>query len=251
MPTPSSPAAPFQMFCLPHAGGNAVGYHQWKRRFAPWVRVCPVELPGHGTRVREPFATDLDVLLDDITASVVERVDGPYVIFGHSLGGLLAFELARALEALDTVPEGPGRCWSAAATRRRCRTAATARPSAERDPAGGLRALDGVPADLLAAPHVLELFLPPLRADLTLAEQYHRRPGGPLSCPVHVFAGDRDPVVDDAGLRAWSAETTRSCQVSRVPGGHMVLREPELMGEVEAALARVTEGGNLTAPRHP
>jgi surfactin synthase thioesterase subunit len=229
------PALP-RLLCLPHAGGSAVAFHPWRGRFATAARVTPVELPGHGTRRREPLLHEPGALLDVLTAELAAAADGPYVLFGHSFGALVAFELAHRLAATAA---GPPLALVVSGRN----APAVAHPLAALHDAPtpallhGLRALQGTLPAVEQSPELLEVFLPPLRADLRMTETYRRPELPPLSCPVQVVAGDLDPVVDDAGLAAWQDETTGPCRVRRVRGGHMILDSPALHACVDALFA--------------
>ncbi|MFS2126939.1 thioesterase II family protein, partial [Pseudomonas sp. Pseusp97] len=86
-----------RLFCLPYSGASAMVYARWKRQLPGWIDVCPVELPGRGRRFAESLHTDLRALASQLADEIAARLDQPYALFGHSLGGLLAFELAHAL----------------------------------------------------------------------------------------------------------------------------------------------------------
>ncbi|MFH8983842.1 thioesterase II family protein [Streptomyces varsoviensis] len=233
------------MFCLPHAGGSAAGFGAWRRRFAAHVRVCPVELPGRGTRWGEPPPARFAALVADLAARIRREADGPYLLYGHSFGALLAYELAHALRPALGEPaallvsgrNGPGVPHPALPLH-----ALPKERLIER-----LWALDGVPAALVDKPELIDPFLPVLRADARLAELYRRGRHPVLGCPVRVFAGDHDPLVDPAGLRRWAEETTADCEVQTAPAGHMLTSHPVFL----AWLARNVSGlaAGAAAPR--
>jgi len=223
---PSDRALP-RLLCLPHAGGSAVVFHSWRRRFADRARVTPVELPGHGSRRGEPLIGDTPGLVTKLAGELAGASDGPYVLFGHSFGALIAFELAHRLA--DSAAGPP---LALVVSGRNAPATAHLYPPLHNAPIDallrGLRALQGTLPGVQQNPGLLSVFLPPLRADLRMAETY-RRPDLPrLSCPVRVVAGDLDPLVDEAGLAAWQEETDGPCRVDRVRGGHMMLDSPAL-----------------------
>ncbi|MCX4800049.1 MULTISPECIES: thioesterase II family protein [unclassified Streptomyces] len=224
------------LFCLPHAGGNSVHFRSWKW-LAPYARVVPMELPGHGTRLQEPLLEDWQRLVTELTEAVATKADGPYVLFGHSLGSLLAFEIShRMLErgrppALLVVAgrNGPG--------------VNPAHPPMHELPDAQLVAmlqrLGGMPDGILRQPELLQMFLPALRADLRLAERY-ARPGVPaLPVPVMAFAGEGDPMTDDLGMLAWKRETTKTCELVFLDGGHFFLGSPQFAGALTERIARL------------
>ncbi len=232
-----------QLFCLPHAGGSAAGFGPWKRRVAVHVRVCPVELPGRGTRWGEPPPARLAALVADLAARVRAEADGPYLLYGHSFGALLAYELAHALRPdlgepvalLVSGRNGPGVPHPALPLHALPKDRLIER----------LRALDGVPVALADKPDLIDPFLPVLRADARLAELYRRGRHPVLGCPVRVFAGDRDPLVDPAGLARWAEETTAGCQVETAPEGHMLTDRPLFLAWLDRCLSGLMAGSAM------
>lgn len=231
-----------QLFCLPHAGGNAVMFHRWKRELASLVRVYPMDLPGHGTRRGEPLSTELEPLVADLTEQIHALADGgPFLLFGHSFGALLAYELAH------TLPGGPD---ALLVSGRNGPAVPHPAPPLHHLPTGELlerlHALDGVPLPVLAEPELLDIFLPPLRADARMAELYQRAGHPRLVCPVRVVAGDLDPLASRRGLHRWARETSADCTVDILGGGHMLLAEPVFLRWLWRTLTEVlADGGAL------
>ncbi|MBV2156573.1 alpha/beta fold hydrolase [Kitasatospora sp. SUK 42] len=232
----AEPATGPQVFCLPHAGGSSAHFHRWNW-LAPYARVVPVDLPGHGRRLGEPLVTDWDRLAADLTESIAAQVDGPYVLFGHSLGALLAFEVAHRM-----LNRGPAPALLVAAGRNGPSAEPGYRPIHELPDArflSALHALGGMPEGLLRQAELLRMFLPVLRADLRLAERYERPAVPPLPLPVMAFAGHDDPMTNDLGLLAWKRETTRSCELVFLDGTHFFLDSPEFAGALTERIARL------------
>ena len=88
-----------RLFCLPHSGASAMSYSRWRRSLPAWLHVRPLELPGRGMRMDEPLQCDIQRLASQLADEISLELDRPYALFGHSLGGLLAFELVHALRA--------------------------------------------------------------------------------------------------------------------------------------------------------
>ncbi|WP_043201850.1 thioesterase II family protein [Pseudomonas putida] len=86
-----------ELFCLPYSGTSATVYNGWRRSLPAWLSVVPVELPAAGARLCEPLVCDMQVLARQLTTEMSARINGPYALFGHGLGALLAYELAVAL----------------------------------------------------------------------------------------------------------------------------------------------------------
>ncbi|MGY4689616.1 thioesterase II family protein [Salibacterium sp. K-3] len=92
------------LFCLPYAGGSAESiYFSWKTQLQKCVEVVPIELPGRGKRIKESLIKSVDEMVDDIIRSIKDRINetDSYAIFGHSMGGLLAYELVRRLHTMN------------------------------------------------------------------------------------------------------------------------------------------------------
>ena len=235
-----------RLFCLPYAGGSVAVYHRWARSMPPGLAVHPVELPGHGLRRDEPLLGDFDTLVGWIAQQLLATVTGPYVLFGHSLGALLAFETARAVR--DSLGEAcalmvSGR--NAPSTHRAGGGSLHALPDAELVAATGI--WGGLPPELDAFPALRARSLRALRTDLLLAETYRRRPAAPLACPVTVFGGDEDELVDAPGLAAWQSETTGQTTVIIAPGGHLMVHDPRFAAMLGAQLRNIL--WRLAAPR--
>ncbi len=227
------------LFCLPHAGAGAAGYFRWRRLLSSDIEVCPVLLPGREIRLLEQPVEHWQPVVDALMLSIVGHLDKPYAIFGHSMGALLAYEWARRLqrEGLPT-PE----CLIVSG-----RDAAH-RPFGHRDlhrlhDAAFIEALrlryGGANNGVLDDPEMRAIFLPILRADLTLVESYYWVDGPPLHCPLRAFAGVDDLSVSNAGLSAWGELTTKSFASQRLPGDHFYnqgVGEAELLRQIEALL---------------
>jgi medium-chain acyl-[acyl-carrier-protein] hydrolase len=216
------PGAEVRLFCLPYAGGGAGVFRGWEDSLAGRVEVCPVQLPGRETRFREPAFTRLAPLVEALAGSLRLYLDRPFALFGHSMGALLAFELARRLQRdhgpqpVRLVVSGCG-----APQTRTSRTTIHALPAAEfREE---LRRLDGTPAAILANDELMDLLLPTLRADFSLCESYAYIAGPPLACPVTALGGLGDDAVSRQDLDAWRDQTTGPFRVRMLPGGHFFL----------------------------
>jgi medium-chain acyl-[acyl-carrier-protein] hydrolase len=248
MPTRSGP----RVFCLAHAGGSTAHFRAW-RWLDPFARVVPLELPGHGARMGEPHEQDWQVLAaglaDTVAAEVGPRpadpADGgePYVLFGHSLGALLAFDISHRMLARGRPP-----ALLAVAGRNGPSVPSSYRPVhrlADHEFVGAVHALGGLPTALLRQPELMRLFLPIIRADLRLSELYARPDVPALPIPVVAFAGRQDPMTDAAGMLAWAQETTGVCELVFLEGGHFFLGSREFerrFAERVARSARVVPG---------
>jgi surfactin synthase thioesterase subunit len=212
-----------RLFCLPFAGGSAVAYRQWRSELPSDVDVVPLELSGRGARMSEAPIDAWPELLADLAETVAPLADRPYAFFGYSLGGLVGFELARALRSAGhRLPE---HLFVAAA---RAPAASGDFPAVSELPRDAFVAevvrFGGMTPEVLATPELVDLVLPILRADLRLAERYTVPDGQPLACPITAFSGGKDPEVTLAHLRPWREATTARFRIELFPEqGHFFL----------------------------
>ena len=245
------PAAPVRLFCIPYSGASAAVYARWSSLAPAAVAIHPVELPGRGTRADEPFATDPHRLADRLAEELADRhrlgdPAAPYALFGHSLGALVAYELAHALIRRGACPprllvaSGTGapamrddRAWQ--------------RPRSDSELIADLRAMGGTPEEVIASPELMEMVLPVLRADFLMCGAYAFRPRTPLPCPIRVLGGEQDDVPRDA-LEGWRRETAAGFGLSLFPGGHFFIQTHP--GAVLDRVARDLAAGRHAPPRH-
>ncbi|MBA6130704.1 MULTISPECIES: alpha/beta fold hydrolase [Pseudomonas] len=216
------------LLCLPYSGASAMVYSRWRRKLPSWVQVRPVELPGRGARMAEPLHTDMQALARQLASEQRLAANAPYALLGHSLGALLAFELAHELQALGCpAPLALFACGTAAPTRREDYDGRHWRePKTDAELISELRELQGTPEEVLANAELMSLTLPTLRADFLLCGTYAYRQRPALSCPLHVLAGTDDRANDEQ-LRAWGKETHGEFSLQMFPGGHFFIHEHE------------------------
>ena len=212
---PADPGAPTVVF-FPHAGGSAGFFAPYARALTPHVRVLAVQYPGRLDRRREPCARDLRELAQGV-ADALAGESSPAALFGHSMGGLVAFETLRTgrVRAGRLLVSG-----SRAPSRTRVDPALLHDDGALLEQVLGL---GGTARELRHDEALRELVLPPLRADFQALSRYAPRYGATVDCPLTALVGDRDPLVPVADARAWSAHTTGPFELKVLPGDHFYL----------------------------
>jgi len=187
------------------------------------IEVLALQYPGRQDRGGEPCVRNIPDLADAIHAALRPRLTEPYAFFGHSMGAILAFEVAcRIARDDETAPAHlfvSGRRAPSLVRREELHRASTAEFVAE------MRALGGTDPRIFADPDLLELVLPTVRGDYTAIETYRFVPTAPLSCDITALVGDRDPKagIDDAA--AWSRHTLGRFRLRIFPGDHFYLSE--------------------------
>lgn len=224
-PKPNSHAQ-LRLFCFPYAGGSARVFRPWVDYFSDTVEVCPVELPGRGQQVKNPLITDLPSLVKAITAALDPYLDKPFALFGHSMGALLAFELARSLRQTHS-PEPV----SLIVSGRRPPQWVDDDPPTYNLPDSELleklRWLKGTSQAALDNPELMQLLLPIFRADFSVCETYIYQPQAPLSCPIIALGGWSDPATRRGALRGWREHTTGKFVQKSFPGHHFFIHSAQ------------------------
>ncbi len=213
-----SDAVAVALVCLPHSGAGASSFNRWSELFPRTVAVVRVQLPG-----REDVAAVPPLLrVGDAVAELLLRMrtlEAPVALYGHSMGALVAFELARALHAAGTPPlhlfvsgrRAPGRPASRAPIHR----------LPDDELVAALTTMDATWSAVSRSRTFLRYALRIIRADMELSEEYAYRRGTPLCCPVTAFFGTEDPAVDTADIDAWRHETDAAFAMHTFPGDHI------------------------------
>jgi medium-chain acyl-[acyl-carrier-protein] hydrolase len=215
-----------RLFCLPYAGAGSSRYFRWAADFPEEIEVCPILLPGREGRIDEPPYRDIDDLTEELSRALAPSLDRPFAIFGHSMGALIGFELARKLRRdFNTIPahlfvsgyRGP----------QLPHTEPKLHNLAHGDFIARIRSMQDAQDEATQNVELMELMLPTLRADLQLCETYQCRAESPLECPIGAFGGMSDRRVKEQHLAAWSEQTSVHFNLRMMRGGHLYLNEQE------------------------
>ena len=211
-----------RLFGFPYAGSSAQIFRDWHDELPDDIELSPVHLPGRGRRVREDSFTDLLALAEVLAPALSSYSDKPYALFGHSIGAVIAFEVARVLRR-----EGmPLPCHLFVSG---CRAPQLnhSRPYTydlpEDDLIRSLRNLNGTPSQILESPIMMEFFLPIIRADLQMIQTYQYSDDAPFDFPITAFGGLQDREETQEMISAWREQTTSSFQLQMVAGDHFFL----------------------------
>jgi medium-chain acyl-[acyl-carrier-protein] hydrolase len=213
-----------RIFCFPHAGGGASLYRLWHKYLPPTVEVCPVQLPGREGRIQEEPFTDLSILVKVISELIYPLLDRPFVFFGHSMGGLIAYELTHSI--WKKYKQSPALLIVAALT---APNDPIQPPVVHKLPQGEflnyIKQLQGTPEEVLNNGRLIDFFIPLLRADFTLYETYTLKRDVSLFCPIAVYGGLEDNSVSEKSLDLWEYLTVGKFIKRMFPGNHYFIRE--------------------------
>ncbi|ABC34245.1 thioesterase II family protein [Burkholderia thailandensis] len=228
-----SPCPRAQLVCFPHAGGTASFFRGWARAL-PWdLDLLALQYPGREDRFGEPCARSIDALAGPAADALVDYARKPLVLFGHSLGAALAYEVALRLERRGAAP---------------LYVAVSSQPPPHRQRASNLHRqsdeallndvarLSGEHAALLADPELRAIYLPMIRDDYRAIETYRRERPPMLGAPLGVMLPLADPELDRDEAHAWQDVACRPIRVTTFDGDHFYLRR-----EYPALIAHIVE----------
>lgn len=222
------PLAASRLFCFPCAGADAVLYRDWGEFLGPQIEVLAARYPGRGTRMTEEPKISLREICEDLKKDLQEKLkenkDKPVYFFGHSLGAIVAFELAVWLQSQGKTIE------------KLIVSGAVAPQESEKprvhfhqweDEAfqKKLISLGGIPEIVSQHPDLLNFLTPMIRADIQAIETYHYQETTPLKCPITVLSGQEDPVLQEEDLQVWKTLSHAEVKFISFPGKHFYFQE--------------------------
>lgn len=217
-----------RLFCFAYAGGGASAFSGWTNYLPKTVEHIAIQLPGRESRIRDPLITNLDVLVQEICCALEPYLDTPFLFFGHSLGSLISFEVARKLRenaALGANLQSLIVSGCAAPQLRVCDSSTHNLPDdrfIEK-----IRTLNGTPQEIFDNKEILDLVLPMLRADFSIADHYQYRSASPFAIPIHVFHGEEDDINQEK-LQGWKEQTTSRFSLTTFSGDHFFIHSQRL-----------------------
>jgi surfactin synthase thioesterase subunit len=212
-----------KVFFLPFAGGSKHSYHNFAKAAPGNLEIIPIELPGRGTRYKEPLFDNIH----DLTVDVFEQIKNaitksPYAIYGHSMGTLIGFLLTKKILANDLPPPlhlfvtgrgGPSVIYDDGPPAYLLNKAEFIEK---------VRSLGGSPDEILSDENMMDFFEPILRADFKAVATYIHQPAEPFNVPVTVIIGIKDKTTYDQAM-LWQNETTKDIVFKKFPGKHFFI----------------------------
>lgn len=221
-----SPRAVLRLFCFPYGGGAARAYRHWTRTLPPEIDVCAIQLPGRGNRLRERPLTKMSLAVELVGKEIVSLLDRHYAFFGHSMGAILAFEVARLLRRGGH--RGPTHLFvSGHKAPQLPNTGPFTYNLPDEKFIEELQRLNGTPVEVLEHPDMMRMMLPLLRADFESIQTYSYKHEPPLECPITALGGLMDPDISRETLEPWREQTLAAFNLQMFPGDHFFLHQEQ------------------------
>lgn len=215
------------LYCLAHAGGNAEDYLCWQSGLSDDLLMKAVTLPGTGRRYGEAYPTDINLLTENIAAAIEREGDKTFYLFGHSMGAILAWEVAKKLR----IPPA-GLLLSASLSPTEIPSPRIIR-MAEMDNEAFIQEMayfNGIDESLMLNPFLNDIVAEKLKRDFQLIARYRYQYSAPVSAPVMVIVGEQDAHVPVGSLMKWQSHTQHFLGARQVPGNHFYFNDhPEIM----------------------
>jgi medium-chain acyl-[acyl-carrier-protein] hydrolase len=196
-------------------------FREWNHWCKPGIEVVAVELPGRGGHSRKAAIDQMDVMIEQVLAALDPLLDKPYALFGHSMGALIVFELARAISRSGR--RAPLHLFISGMRAPHIRGESQMHTLPDGQLIEALRALNKTSAETSGYSHLLEFFLPLLRDDMRLAENYCYTLGPPLAHPITVFGGLDDGTAPPERMSEWKDHTHSTCTLRLIEGDHFFI----------------------------
>ena len=220
----SASGARFRLFCFPYAGAGPSVFREWAADVPEGFAITAIQLPGREKRLAETPHTNLEEVVRELAGALPRYVTQPFAFFGHSMGALVSFELARQLR--NAGGPHPEHLFVSA---HRAPSVPDADAPIHQLPEPvlieELRRMNGTPKGILDNTEVMRVLLPAIRADFQICETYVYKAEEPLPCPITVFGGLQDREVRNGDLPVWRNETRGLFRLQMFPGGHYFIRE--------------------------
>jgi len=210
-----------RLFLFPYAGGSPATFGRWAVDLPNTVEVWTAHYPGRGSRYNEPPIKELNTMVENLYQAIQSLLDKPFVFFGHSLGGLIAFELARKLHQ-QNLPLPQILFVSACAAPQLLNLHPPFHTLPKDEFIKSLRELNGFPDEVLNNAELMELILPSLRADFEIIGNYQHTSNDRLPSPIIAFGGLEDPRVSRELLEGWASHTN-NFKSQYFPGDHFFI----------------------------
>lgn len=217
-----NPTAKLRLICIPYAGGNASMFNSWAKGLPSDIEVISIQLPGRGMRFSTPSYDDMNLLIDGLMKEIPDILNLPYVLFGHSLGSRIGFEIIKRLNAaelklpLHFIASG-SRGPQVEMNEKPIHSLPTEEFLKE------LKKMNGTSDELLHNSELMNVLMPMLRADFKISETHVSTENTCFNIPLSIFGGADDTKIDLNSLNRWKELFTSLSEITIFPGGHFFI----------------------------
>jgi medium-chain acyl-[acyl-carrier-protein] hydrolase len=216
--------AAIRLFCFHYGGGGASIFRQWANDIIEFAEVVSIQLPGREERYNEPLLSDLHVIIDKLCINFTNYTNKPFIFFGHSLGALIAFELARALRKKGMF-QPKKLIVSGTKAPQICSNEPFLHKLSDEKFLKELEKYNGIPHSIITDKELISMFLPAIRADFCISETYQYKIEPPLTYPIVALGGLDDNTFNKEWLIEWKEQTNDSFKYYFLPGNHFFIKD--------------------------
>lgn len=218
----------YKLFCLPYAGGSAAIYNKWRQYLDKRIELYPLDLAGRGRRIYDPLYDSIEEAVEDVYKMIDNQLEGmPYSFFGHSMGGIIAYELARKIRDLKRIQPVHLFIAGRGAPNINREDEKVFHKLPEEQFKKEILELGGTPKEFFEHPELIDVLLPMLKSDFKIAENYKfadKEGIKPLDYDISVFIG-KDEDVTAEQMHSWRIHTTSICTIYYLAGEHFFINE--------------------------
>ncbi|MFT6835423.1 MAG: medium-chain acyl-[acyl-carrier-protein] hydrolase [Francisellaceae bacterium] len=221
VPKPN-PHADLRLICFPYAGGSATIYMSWVKYLPKNVELVIVQPPGRGARMFEQAFSTMASLTAELLKVFPKYTNKPYILFGHSLGSRIAFELMNQLQT-SSLPLPQIFIASGSRAPHIASTKKTIHHLPDDAFIAELKHLNGTPQAVIENKELMALFLPLLRADFEIADNYCFADKAVFNCPIYVLSGKDDVDITQFHLESWGDFFNSTANMHMISGNHFFI----------------------------
>ncbi|EEM49205.1 MULTISPECIES: thioesterase II family protein [Bacillus] len=222
--------AEFTLFCFPHAGGTSELYKNWDEIINENCNVCILTLPGRGRMALEKPFQDISKVLEQLSRDIESLLEKPFIFFGHSMGALISYELAKLLQ--KNFKKQPDHIYVSSYPAPHLLNENLIKDEInDAELIIKLKELNGTPKEILSHKRFIKMLLPIIRADFAVLNSYNFKEGVILDCPITAIIGTNDNLnIEQA--KEWFKHTTNMFTLKIYHGDHFYLNDLSIQNEL-------------------
>ncbi len=224
-----------RLVCFHYGGGSSASFYSWKDNISPNVELLAINLPGRGSSIDKPLLDNIEDVTNIILKYIKHYIGKPLVFFGHSLGSLISFEVAKAMKEQQLKQPAHLILSGCMAPQNLYKRNKTSRLS-DKEFREALEIYNGTSQEVMNESSLMGLFLPIIKADISIIDNYKYRGNDPLDCDITTIGGREDPTVSLEDIYPWKSHTIRKYTHHTLTGDHFFIRsnKEKLLGIVNS-----------------